>query len=206
MIRTIFFDLGGVVMTINPQGGVDKFHALGLKDAHNMLNSYTQTGIFGDLEAGKITDEEFRLGLSSLLGHDVSHDECRSGWLGYRQDVPQRNLDKLLQLRQRGYRVVLTSNTNPYMMSWAESNDFDGHGHSIAHYFDALYCSYRLRAMKPSDEFFYRILKAENVLPAEVLFVDDGARNVASASEMGIRTMLATNGGDWTNEIDKFLE
>ena len=84
MIRTIFFDLGGVVMTINPQGGVDKFQALGLKDAHNMLNSYTQTGIFGDLEAGKITDEEFRLGFSSLLGHEVSHEDCRSGWLGYR--------------------------------------------------------------------------------------------------------------------------
>lgn len=206
MINTLFFDLGGVVMTITPEVALHRFEALGLADAASYLDAYTQTGIFGDLEAGRITDEEFRSGLSRLVGRELTWEECQQGWLGYRGEVAPRKLQKIQQLRQEGYRVVLTSNTNPFMMQWAEEGNFDGQGHSIGHYFDALYCSFRLRAMKPADEFFVRILQAENVVPDNVLFIDDGARNVAAASQMGIHTMLAENGNDWTETIDQYLK
>lgn len=206
MIKTLFFDLGGVVMTITPDVALQRFQALGLKDAASYLDSYTQTGIFGDLESGKITDEEFRHELSTLVGRELSWEECQQGWLGYRGEVAERKLQKIQALREQGYRVVLTSNTNPYMMAWAEKGDFDGQGNPISHYFDAVYCSFRLRTMKPSSEFFTKILQAERELPGNVLFIDDGARNVAAASQMGIRTMLAENGTDWTTEIDSYLE
>ena len=62
MIKNILFDLGGVVMPIDPEEAVKRFTALGLKNANRMLNSYTQSGYIGDLEEGKITDEEFRQG------------------------------------------------------------------------------------------------------------------------------------------------
>lgn len=206
MIKTLFFDLGGVVMTITPDVALQHFKALGLTDAENYLDSYTQTGIFGDLESGKITEDDFRSELSKLVGRELSWQECQEGWLGYRGEVAEKKLQKIQALRERGYRVVLTSNTNPYMMAWAEQGDFDGKGNPITHYFDAVYCSFRLRTMKPSSEFFTRILQAEKELPGNVLFIDDGPRNVAAASQMGIHTMLAENGGDWTEEIDKYLQ
>lgn len=206
MINTLFFDLGGVVMHITPEVALERFLQLGLHDAADYLDSYTQTGIFGDLESGKITDEEFRQKLSELTGRNLTWSECQNGWLGYRGEVPQRGLQKIQSLRQQGYRVVLTSNTNPFMMEWAEHGDFDGQGHPISHYFDALYCSFRLRSMKPASEFFLRILQAEQVSPDTVLFIDDGPRNVAAASQMGIRTLLAEPGKDWTAEIDKLLD
>lgn len=205
MIKNIIFDLGGVIMTLSHPGGVKRFKELGVADAEKQLDPYTQTGIFGDLEGGRITAEEFRLALSKMVGREVTFEECKYCWLGYRADLPKRNLDVLKKLRREGYRLILLSNTNPFMMDWAESGEFDGEGNSIHHYFDALYMSYRVKAMKPSEYFFRYVLEKEGIKPEETLFLDDGPRNVAMASDMGIHTFCPENGSDWTDEIYKYL-
>jgi putative hydrolase of the HAD superfamily len=92
------------------------------------------------------------------------------------------------------------------MMSWVMSPEFDGQGHALSHYMDACYSSYELGVMKPDREFFHRVLLAEHIAPSETLFIDDGPRNVAMASQMGIRTFCPKNGDDWTNEIYNYLK
>lgn len=201
MIKNIVFDLGGVIITLSQDEAIRRFEALGLQDARQRLNAYTQSGIFGDLEAGKIDAETFRVELSKLVGHEVTYEECRHAWLGYCKELPQRNLDCLKRLRQEGYRVILLSNTNPFMMSWALSPDFDGQGHSLEDYMDALYLSYKCKVMKPSPELFRQVLLGEQILPEETLFVDDGPRNVEAASQLGIHTYCPENGADWTKEL-----
>lgn len=205
VIKNIVFDLGGVIMTLDPAEALRRFKALGLSDAERYLDSYTQSGIFGNLEEGKITAENFRSKLSSLTGHELTFDECRHAWLGYRKDVPQRNLDLLKELRAKGYRLILLSNTNPFMMDWALSSEFDGKGSSLNDYFDALYLSYRLGIMKPAPDFFRQVLDNENILPEETLFVDDGPRNVEAAGKLGFITMCPDNGSDWTGELRSLL-
>ena len=206
MIKNIIFDLGGVVITLDHQQAVDRFAALGVENAAEKLDSYTQQGIFGELESGLIDDETFRLKLSEMVGHEVTHEQCAYAWQGYASEVPQRNLDALVSLRQQGYRLILLSNTNPYMMEWVNSSDFDGHGHSVEHYFDACYLSYRMKLMKPSTEIFIRMMMAEKIPPYECLFLDDGPRNVAAASQLGMRTFCPTNGADWTHDIYQYLQ
>lgn len=205
VIKNIVFDLGGVIMTLDPAEALRRFKALGLSDAERYLDSYTQSGIFGNLEEGKITAEDFRSKLSSLTGHELTFDECRHAWLGYRKDVPQRNLDLLKELRAKGYRLILLSNTNPFMMDWALSSEFDGKGSSLNDYFDALYLSYRLGIMKPAPDFFRQVLDNESILPEETLFVDDGPRNVEAAGKLGFITMCPDNGSDWTGELRSLL-
>lgn len=205
VIKNIVFDLGGVIMTLDPAEALRRFKALGLSDAERYLDSYTQSGIFGNLEEGKITAEDFRSKLSCLTGHELTFDECKHAWLGYRKDVPQRNLDLLKELRAKGYRLILLSNTNPFMMDWALSSEFDGKGSSLNDYFDALYLSYRLGIMKPVPDFFRQVLDNENILPEETLFVDDGPRNVEAAGKLGFITMCPDNGSDWTGELRSLL-
>ncbi len=206
MIRCILFDLGGVVITIDQDQAVKRFKEIGLKDAEKRLDPYTQTGIFGDLEAGAISAEQFRVELSKLVGRELTFQECRYAWTGYCKEVPQRNLETLLKLREQGYRIVLLSNTNPYMMDWALSNDFDGDGHTLKYYFDELYMSFQVKLMKPNDLFYRHVLRKEKLFPQECLFVDDGPRNVAAASQMGIQTFCPKNGTDWTKEIYEYLK
>lgn len=205
VIKNIVFDLGGVIMTLDPAEALRRFKALGLSDAERYLDAYTQSGIFGNLEEGKITAEDFRSKLSSLTGHELTFDECKHAWLGYRKDVPQRNLDLLKELRAKGYRLILLSNTNPFMMDWALSSEFDGKGSSLNDYFDALYLSYRLGIMKPAPDFFRQVLDNENILPEETLFVDDGPRNVEAAGKLGFMTMCPDNGSDWTGGLRSLL-
>lgn len=205
VIKNIVFDLGGVIMTLDPAEALRRFKALGLSDAERYLDAYTQSGIFGNLEEGKITAEDFRSKLSSLTGHELTFDECKHAWLGYRKDVPQRNLDLLKELRAKDYRLILLSNTNPFMMDWALSCEFDGKGSSLNDYFDALYLSYRLGIMKPAPDFFRQVLDNENILPEETLFVDDGPRNVEAAGKLGFITMCPDNGSDWTGELRALL-
>lgn len=205
VIKNIVFDLGGVIMTLDPAEALRRFKALGLSDAERYLDAYTQSGVFGNLEEGKITAEDFRSKLSSLTGHELTFDECKHAWLGYRKDVPQRNLDLLKELRAKDYRLILLSNTNPFMMDWALSSEFDGKGSSLNDYFDALYLSYRLGIMKPAPDFFRQVLGNENILPEETLFVDDGPRNVEAAGKLGFMTMCPDNGSDWTGELRSLL-
>lgn len=205
MIKTIVFDLGGVIITLEQSKAIKSFVALGVKDAEKRLDPYRQSGIFGDLEIGKIDVETFRKELSLIAGQELTTEQCNNAWQGYVGDVPKRNLLALRRLKEEGYRIVLLSNTNPCMMEFVLSNRFDGEGHSLSDYMDALYVSYEVGMMKPDTNFFHYVLMQEKIMPEEVLFVDDSPKNVAVASQMRFRTYCPQNGADWTEEINKYL-
>lgn len=204
-IKLIIFDLGGVVITLDQSQAAQRFKDLGMTDVEQQLDAYTQSGIFGQLEEGRITAEDFRREFSKQVGHEVTMEQCAYAWQGYAKELPQRNLDALLRLRQEGYRVVLLSNTNPFMMQWAESNQFDGHGNPLSYYFDACYLSYKLKMMKPSEMIFREVLRRERTFASNALFVDDGPRNVMIASQLGMRTYCPENGADWTEKVFEIL-
>lgn len=197
-IKTVMFDLGGVIMTLSPEQAVRRFKELGLEDAERQLDSYCQSGIFGDLECGKISAETFRQELSKMIGREVSHEECRHAWLGYMDELPERNLLFLKQLKNIGYRVLLLSNTNPFMMSWVNTTQ-------LPELMDKFYLSYEMKMMKPNEQVFRHVLMEEKSFPHEILFVDDGPRNVAAASQLGMRTLCPENGEDWTNDVLRLL-
>lgn len=204
-IKKIAFDFGGVIIRQNQQQAVERFKQIGLLDAEERLGAYTQQGIFGQLEEGKITAEDFRWQLSLLIGRAVTIEDCSYAWRGYCDGLPQRNLEALQRLRREGYGLSILSNTNPFMMGWALSKDFDGNGNSLADYVDALYLSYQMKVMKPSAEIFHRVLEAEDVHPEELLFVDDSSHNISAAQKLGIATFQPVNGEDWTEELFQLL-
>lgn len=204
-IKNIAFDLGGVVVHLSYEQAVKRFEAIGLSDARQRLDAFEQKGIFGDLESGRITAEDFRRELSMLVGRQLSMEACSTAWQGYIYHVPKRNLEALLSLRAKGFKVCLLSNTNPFIMQWAEQ-DFDGEGHPISHFFDALYLSYKCRVMKPRREIFEMMLSGQESLPEETLFVDDGPRNVATAASMGMRTLCPANNEDWIADLETIIK
>ena len=193
-------------MTICQEEAIKRFKSIGLKNVEDYLNPYTQTDIFGDIEEGKISAEQFRAKLSELIGKEVTYEECKFAWLGYRQDVPLRNLDILRKLKVQGYKLILLSNTNPFMMSWGLSGEFDGNGNSLESYFDSLYLSYKLGVMKPNKKIFQYIIDNEKIQPGESLFIDDGERNINAARLLGFKTLCPINGEDWTKELIELLK
>jgi putative hydrolase of the HAD superfamily len=197
-IRNIAFDLGGVVIELNMEQAIKAFERIGMKDAHLQLDAYTQKGLFADLESGKIDTEAFREGLSRIVGRELSMEDCYEAVHAYVGRVQKIGLKRILELRKKGYQVCLLSNTNPLMMQWVDSNDFDGEGHPISYYFDKLYLSYKCKAMKPSPEIFKMMLDGQGAHPEETLFIDDSQKNVETAASLGILTLCPKNGQDWT--------
>ena len=204
-IKNIAFDLGGVVLALSYENAVKRFEEIGLKDARNHLDAVHQHGIFGQLEDGSIEPEAFRRELSALIGREVTAEECYYAWHGYVEHVPQKNLEALLELRAQGYKVCLLSNTNPYMMQWARSTEFDGMGHSLDFYFDALYLSFECKVMKPKAEIFQMMLEGQEATAEETLFIDDSPANCAAAEALGIKTLCPQNNEDWTSKLKTLL-
>ena len=204
-ITNIAFDLGGVVVALSHENAIRRFEEIGLRDARQHLDPYCQHGIFGYLESGKISAETFRDELSKIIGRYVTMDECYYAWHGYVESVPQCNLDMLLRLRHQGYKVCLLSNTNPFMMQWASSPEFDGGRHPLDYYFDHLYLSYQCRVMKPSAQIFELMLQGQQVSADETLFIDDSPKNVAVAQDLGIHTLCPQNNEDWIPSLQNKL-
>ncbi|MBQ4367857.1 MAG: HAD family phosphatase [Muribaculaceae bacterium] len=205
-IKNLVFDLGGVVFHIDREHAVQCFKEVGVEQADVFLDPFEQKGIFGDLEAGRISDEEFRVALSRMCGHELSWEDCRHGWKGYFTGIPDGNLDMLERLRREGYRMVLLSNTNPYMMSWARSTDFDGRGNPLDHYFDALYLSYECRVMKPHRRIFEMMLHGEGIDPDETIFIDDSRHNTEAAQRLGIHTYCPASADEWQHHIHSLIK
>ena len=206
MIKTVIFDMGGVIITLDNDEAKRRFRELGVKDIERILDPYCQSGIFGDLEEGILSEEEYRKALGEIVGRELNFEEVQHCWLGYMKEVPSYKLEAIRRLREEGYRVILLSNTNPYVTAWTDSKEFSGDGHAIGEYFDDMYRSYEVKYMKPNENFFRYVLSCERILPDHVLFVDDGPHNCASASELGIRTYCPENGADWTKEIYQYLK
>ena len=200
-ITHIALDMGGVVLHIDHEQAVSRFEEIGVAEARDYLNPYHQQGLFGQLEGGQISADTFVSELSRLTRKPLTHEQCLYAWLGYLKGIPQRNLDTIQQLREKGYRVCLLSNTNPFFFEWAESGAFDGHGRPIREYFDTLYVSFECKMLKPSREIFEHVLLQEDIRPEQLLFIDDSKRNTDSAAQLGIRTIHVETNSDWTRLV-----
>lgn len=207
MVRNLVFDFGGVFCKINLQGCVAAFRALGFADIGSFLNEYAQKGIFGQLEEGSISDDDFRRSVSAHVGREVSWTECQQGWLGFIDGVLTGNLDELLRLRSHGYRVALLSNTNPFVASWFRGSAFDGRGHGMGYYIgqEHQYLSFEQKAMKPAGDIFRKMLGGEGFVADETLFVDDGPANVLTAQGLGLKTFQPANGELWGGKLEALL-
>ena len=177
--------MGGVIITLDESEAGKRFIELGMKEFAEKMDPYKQVG---------------------LNGREVTFEELQHCWLGYMKEIPERNLVTLRNLKKQGYRVILLSNTNPYVSAWVDSEAFSADGHPIGDYFDGMYRSYEVKYMKPDENFFRYVLSQEQIMPEECLFIDDGPRNCCAASELGLFTYCPQNGEDWCDKIYEHLK
>jgi len=196
-IKNIVFDLGGVLITLDRSEAVNRFKKAGLTNAEELLNAYHQRGIFLELEEGKLSREEFYEAVRKEAGKFVSNETIEYGWMGFMKEMPEYKLIMLEELKRKGYRLYLLSNTNPVIMSWAFSSAFSPQGKSIEEFFDKLYLSYQIGYTKPHPEIYRFMFNDSGMIPSESLFIDDGSANVEMGKQLGMKTYLAENGEDF---------
>jgi len=201
-VKNIVFDLGGVIITLERDEAVNRFKEAGLKNAEDLLNEYHQRGIFLELEEGKLSKEEFYEAVRKEAGTFISDEAIDYGWMGFLKELPEYKLRMLEELRKKGYRLYLLSNTNPVIMSWAFTPAFSPQSKSIDEFFDKLYLSYQIGYTKPHPEIYQFMFNDSGMIPSETLFIDDGIANVEMGKKLGMKTYLATNGEDFSYLFD----
>ncbi|WP_300725474.1 HAD family phosphatase [uncultured Bacteroides sp.] len=201
MVKNIVFDFGGVIADLSRENAVKSFIRMGLLDADRRLDKYHQTGIFQELEEGKLSEEAYRAELEKLCGKSLTRADVQEAWMGFFTGVDIRRLHLLEQLREEGYRLYILSNTNPYVMGWACSDGFTTERKPLDAYFDKMYLSYKIGYTKPDSRIFEFMLKDSGMVPSETLFVDDGGSNIEMGEKMGMYTFQPVNASDWRNDL-----
>ena len=204
MIKNILFDLGGVLVDLDRDEAVRRFHALGVTDADEQLDAYEQKGIFRGLEDGTLTASEFEKALTERYGGTFTHEAVYHAVMEFFRNVPLYKYAYLDELRNR-YRLFILSNTNPYIMEHTESEHFLPDGRRLSSYVEKVFASYRYKAMKPSPAFFNAIVAESGILPEESLFIDDGVANTQAAQKLGFNVLWVENASDWRNTLTRFL-
>lgn len=204
MIKNIIFDLGGVLTLLDPGEALRRFKALGVENPEEYINPYCQNGPFFEFENGDISAEQFCSELEKICKRPVSCEEAKNAWCGFITSVHEEYLNYLQQFRPR-YRLGVLSNTNPFIQSWVETADFTSNGKPLSSYFDMLFFSFRMRASKPGEEIYRKMLLEGNMKPEETLFIDDSEKNIETARRLGIGTLKVNNGEDWRPMLDRIL-
>ena len=195
MIKTLLFDMGGVIFTQTTEKAFEAFRNAGI-DTERFMGRHGQREFFLDLEMGRIGKEEFCREMSKTVGREVSMEEAASCWQAFYGGVKQEILDALVELR-KDYRIGLLSNTNPFMMDFTCSPDFSEAGKPISDFFDDMYLSYELKAYKPDAEIFEKVLEKGGLKPEETLFIDDAMSNIEGAAKVGIQGLHVPTNEDW---------
>ncbi len=204
MISTLIFDFGGVLIDLDRQRCIDAFRQLGLHDIDTMIDNYVQSGIFRQLENGDISVAQFHDGVRRLTGRPTPDDDIDRALNAFLVGIPPERLQLLRQLRPH-YRLLLLSNTNAIHFPHSSESTICTDGSRLSDLFDRCYLSYEVHLSKPDPEFFRYLLRNEHLAPEECLFLDDGAKNVATAKSLGINAILVPEHADLHEILKKYL-
>ncbi|MBQ8736124.1 MAG: HAD family phosphatase [Bacteroidaceae bacterium] len=198
--NNLIFDLGGVLLNINPRATADAFASMGvdkvlISDCFNLVNP-----VLRGLECGTVAPDELYSLVAGSMGLEVTPEvvqRIKDVWCSMLLDAPVEKFRRLRALREQGYKVFLLSNTNAIHWEMIERIVCVLEGRRLADYFDGVYLSFEMHLCKPDVAIFEQLLAAEGVAAADCIFFDDTPANCEAAASLGIDAYLLERNGAW---------
>lgn len=208
MKKLLVFDLGGVLIDLHVNRSFEALAAMGVAPSMLTEEGSLVNRIMQQYDRGDIPTEEMFEYISSFIPAEA----CEKYGVGLREHIGNvwnmmlgefslRKLQLLKELRAKGYRVVMLSNTNEAHWPEIERKFAAVAGEPLQGCFDALYLSYLMRLRKPEQEIFTRLLEREGITAAEAVFFDDSAENCAAARALGIEAVQVER----NSSLDKYI-
>jgi len=206
-ISAVIFDFGGVIITpITRQIGMIA-EGLGCSAAelhHVMMGPQFESGNhpWHRLERGEIPMEvlqELLEPIAAEAGMTFRGDEVEKILAPGMYEVNIFVLEKISELRGRGYKTALLSNSIREFRPKLEED-------VPPHLFDAYIDSSHVGMRKPEHEIFRHTLGALGLEEASrAVLLDDFAGNLAGATAVGLRTIHVKNPREALDELDALL-
>lgn len=188
-IKTIIFDLGGVIINLYVEKTISVFSKLSGLPEREVEKAYLSADVFKEYEKGLISDDDFRKRLKKNFNLNASDKEIDEAWNAMLGEIPADRIEEIKRLKQN-YKCIVLSNTNAIherAFHQILSNSFS-YQH-LSELFHEVYFSHDLNQRKPDQEIYQNVLNLSQTEASEVLFMDDGQANLDSASKLGIHTL-----------------
>lgn len=177
-LKLIFFDLGGVLVTVNTSRAVQKLaEALGTSVSAAEIYWKQHDLVHLQYERGALTTEQW---LNRMEGEFEQFD--RSQLLSVFTDIFEINGEvvKIAQKLSSSLVTSLLSNTNPLhfyriMCDYPE-----------LHFFRDPVASFQVNALKPEREIYQYACERLSHQPHQCAFIDDRIENVQAANDFGM--------------------
>ena len=184
VIKTIFFDIGGVLIDIHP-GHTYQYISDCVDIDKSIIEKRFPWQLHDEYEKGIINDREWFFAVKESLPEPCCLKES-DFWKAWRlllgKEKQTRNI--LRDLRGK-YRLWLLSNTNPrHIQDEIEKK------YSFPKLIDGAIYSFEVGVRKPDKAIYKIAMKKANVNKAhESLFIDDLYENVQSAKNIGMNSI-----------------
>lgn len=145
------------------------------------------------VDMGEISEKEFYKQLSQLS--DQSYQAVKDVFTSA-GPVDNDLLNYIGQLKKT-YKTALISNaSSEYLRPIIDM-------HNLDEFFDELIISAEVRLAKPDKAVFHHLLKKMKIKSGQAIFIDDDARNVEAAAQIGIDAVLYKNISALKKELNK---
>jgi len=182
MIETLFFDLGGVCIEVNPQPSFSRLSRyIGTISEKEISDFLTHSDLTRRFEKGLINPKTFYRHLLDEWKTDFSFVFFKEIWNPLFS--PIRPVIDLLPKLKKTCRLICVSNTNVLHYEYLKIHI------PIFHWFDHLIFSYEVGSAKPEPEIYLEALSRAGSRPQACLFVDDLLTNIQAAKKMGMETI-----------------
>tara|TARA_R100001369_G_scaffold92687_1_gene139129 strand:- start:260 stop:871 length:612 start_codon:yes stop_codon:yes gene_type:complete len=179
MIKTLIFDFGDVFINLDKHGAMK--NALDLFGLETFEDDMIATNI--QYEIGNISTSEFIQFYKSKFP-SLNDPDIIDAWNYIIKDFPEYRLDFIATLAQKKeFKLILLSNTNDMHIDYIKRNAL--FYEAFKNYFDQFYLSQDIHLRKPDKNIFEFVLKENNLIANECLFVDDTKDNTDIAEQLG---------------------
>jgi putative hydrolase of the HAD superfamily len=180
VIKTIIFDLGGVIVPFDFGLAYKRLHELTGLDVEEVRRRISATDLPERLESGRIKPEAFAQDLTSLLDLQMDYKafcDLFSCIFYCRETIVPESLIRRLK---ENYRLLLLSNTNAIHFDMLREN------YPLLRHFDRWILSFEVGAMKPEARIYQEAIRHSGCEPGNCFFTDDVPQYVEGARREGI--------------------
>ena len=195
--KNIIFDLGNVLVKLNPEGCIGAFKAIGMGELVEQNPQSEGMKLMSKLGVGMMTTEAFCDAARKLTGADVANEEIIAAANKMLVEIPDEKKERLLQLKKAGYRLFLLSNTIDIHWDYCVELLFPYQNHGVEDYFEQCFLSQRMHLAKPNARIYEEVIRQADIHPDETLFIDDLKENCEAAEKLGIHTFQNVKFDDW---------
>lgn len=198
--QAVLFDLGGVVLRLNPHACFEHWAACANVPAARLRSRFRIDDAYKAHETGAIGFAEYADRLAQRLGIRLAEDDWLSGWNALFAGTFEGVVERLPTLAAALPTYAFTNTNAEHQAAWRER-----FGEDLA-VFERIYASWRIGRRKPDRDAYLWVADAMGVAPADILFLDDSAENVAGAAAAGLAAVHVTSAAVTERAMAQVLE